>query len=194
MSVTFYTDKSNNFSCGITIKGATLSESKARLVLAFPDKSIMFNGKISSNGEVSIDMPAIKESHNSGKATLEIIADSVFFEAWESPFKLEAKKGIQVESVSVNPREDKRVVIENVSIRKEKPIEKLIIKENVSRKNRYIISNILEMFNGDDKMLIKPTNKKVLSWIDKNFKDTNSKKAIFVGMVLENRLKQQKGK
>lgn len=197
MSIVFYRDKPNNFSCGIKINGASLSESKARLILAFPNKSVMFNGKISSKGEVSIDIPAIKESHDSGQATLEIIADSMLFEAWKSQFNIKSQRNIQVESVSVNQYDDKKIVIENVNANLDKQISKQksrILKKNVSEKNKKIISKILEMYSPNSLKISDFKDKKIKNWISDNFRDPSTSKALFCGMVLENRLKRIKEK
>ena len=45
-----FTDKSELFECDIKIEGSSISKSKARLVVETNDYSLMFNGKISSNG------------------------------------------------------------------------------------------------------------------------------------------------
>ena len=41
-----FTDKADLFECDIKIEGASLSSSKARLVVETSDYSLMFNGKI----------------------------------------------------------------------------------------------------------------------------------------------------
>ena len=49
-----FTDKSELFECDIKIEGASLTNSTARLVVETSDYSLMFNGKISSNGKCEI--------------------------------------------------------------------------------------------------------------------------------------------
>ncbi len=49
-----FTDKPETFECDIKIEGASLSNSKARLVVETTDYSLLFNGKINSNGKSSI--------------------------------------------------------------------------------------------------------------------------------------------
>ena len=48
-----FIDKAELFECDIKIEGTSLSKSTARLVVETNDYSLMFNGKISSNGKLS---------------------------------------------------------------------------------------------------------------------------------------------
>lgn len=193
-SVVFYKDKPNNFNCTVKINGASLSESKARLVLSFSDKSIMYKGTIDSNGNVKIQIPALKENYESGKAVLEIIAESTFFEAWTSPFTIESKKSVQIESVNVNTSKKSKVIVENVSASKKIVDKKTrsIFKENVSSKNRKIVNAILETYSPKFSKNNATKNDKVLKWISETFKNPNSGEARYCGLVIENRLTKKK--
>ena len=55
-----FTDKAELFECDIKIEGASLSNSKARLVVETNDYSLMFNGKISSQGKCEIPIKKLK--------------------------------------------------------------------------------------------------------------------------------------
>ena len=55
-----FTDKAELFECDIKIEGASLSNSTARLVVETNDYSLMFNGKISSNGKCQIPIRKLK--------------------------------------------------------------------------------------------------------------------------------------
>ena len=46
-----FTDKSELFECDIKLQGASLSKSKARLVVETYDYSLLFNGTISKGGK-----------------------------------------------------------------------------------------------------------------------------------------------
>ena len=55
-----FTDKAELFECDIKIEGASLANSKARLVVETNDYSLMFNGKISSQGKCEIPIRKLK--------------------------------------------------------------------------------------------------------------------------------------
>lgn len=102
MSTVFYRDSNKNFRCKVKIEGTSYSKSKPRLVLEFADRTLMFNGNI-KDGMVDILVPKLDEiDDSSGVATLEVIADSMFFEAWSGTFELKNKKTIQVTEVHVD--------------------------------------------------------------------------------------------
>ena len=49
-----FTDKTELFECSISLKGASLKKSKARLVVETPEYSLLFNGNISNSGKCKI--------------------------------------------------------------------------------------------------------------------------------------------
>jgi hypothetical protein len=49
-----FTDKSELFECDIKLEGASLSKSKARLVVETSEYSLLFNGDISPKGKCEI--------------------------------------------------------------------------------------------------------------------------------------------
>jgi hypothetical protein len=106
----FYRDKSKIFECNLSIEGAALNETKARLILEFPnDRNLLFHGKIDSNGKCEILIPALKEMIESeGNVILEVIAESTHFESWRDKFSLETNKKVQVEMIT-----PKKEIIEN---------------------------------------------------------------------------------
>ena len=55
-----FTDKSELFECDIKLEGASLSKSKARLVVETSDYSLLFNGSISSGGKCEIPIRKLK--------------------------------------------------------------------------------------------------------------------------------------
>lgn len=121
----FYRDKSKIFECNVSVDGAKIADTKARLVLEFENKrSLLFHGQIQPDGKCEITVPPLKEmDEGEGVAKLEIIAESTFFESWKDKFTLATNKKVTVEMV-----EDDRKVIDDkpqvkvVTKTKEEPI------------------------------------------------------------------------
>ena len=143
-----FTDKNELFECNISLEGASLKKSKARLVVETQDYSLLFNGNISSNGKCEIPIKKLKgliDENTSGNIRLEVIAEDTFFTPWESNFEVETSKKIQVE---VKSQETKPILETQVKVKvkKNKPITitekqhvlnlfKLLIKEDINMKN-----------------------------------------------------------
>jgi len=162
----FFTDKPKLFECNISVDGANLNETKARLILEFPNnRNFLFHGNIDSNGKCEVMIPALKElKEGEGNVLLEVIADSTFFESWNDKFKLETSKKIRVEVVSSDKpliKEDKKTP--QVSIITEE------IKEDVIFNNfkKYITENRLNI-----NTIIK--NKQEFFSLLHNYKKTNN--------------------
>lgn len=124
----FFTDKSKLFECNIMVDGANLNETKARLILEFPNKrNLLFHGKIDKSGKCQIVVPALKEMEEcEGNALLEVIAEKTHFESWQDKFKLETNKKVQVE---VYEEPEKEVITEEVKAQVEVVVE---IEEEIS--------------------------------------------------------------
>ena len=113
-----FTDKPETFECDIKIEGASLSNSKARLVVETTDYSLLFNGKINSNGKCSIPIKKLKgliDETSKGDIRLEVIAEDTYFTPWESKFEIEASKKVTVEVKS--QASDKQVIKETVQVK-----------------------------------------------------------------------------
>ncbi len=94
-----FTDKAEIFECDITIEGASLSSSTARLVVETNDYSLMFNGSISSDGRCKVPIRKLKgliDENSSGNVRLEVIAEDTYFTPWKSNFQIEASKKVTV--------------------------------------------------------------------------------------------------
>jgi hypothetical protein len=151
-----FTDKAELFECDIKIEGASLSNSKARLVVETNDYSLMFNGKISSQGKCEIPIKKLKgliDESSKGNIRLEVIAEDTYFIPWKSEFEIEASKKVTVEVKSqrkpmiesrgpkvkvANIKETKKVKKQGISESEKKHIiniMKLLIHENVNIKN-----------------------------------------------------------
>ena len=95
-----FTDKTELFECNISLQGASLKKSKARLVVETKDYSLLFNGSINSNGKCEIPIRKLKgliDEDTSGNIRLEVIAEDTFFTPWQSDFEVETSKKVTVE-------------------------------------------------------------------------------------------------
>jgi hypothetical protein len=186
-NVVFYRDALDTFECDVKIEGASADHSKSRLVLEFSDRTLLFTGAI-NDGHVSIKIPKLSEiSDKSGEATLEIIADQTFFEAWSAPFDLKNKKSVGISEVTINDDSSKRIVVENVS-KESKPQVKDngIIKKSCSTNNRRAVSESFKRFKSmsdSEKKKIKTELRSfepkiiVENWADSVFNDSDTQYA-----------------
>ena len=113
-----FTDKAETFECDIKIEGASLTNSKARLVIETKDYSLLFHGKINSSGKCTIPVKKLKgliDESSKGDIRLEVIAEDTYFTPWESKFEIEASKKVETGKASdykktLTPSEQKRFV------------------------------------------------------------------------------------
>ena len=158
-----FTDKSELFECDIKLEGASLSKSKARLVVETSDYSLLFDGSISSNGKCEIPIRKLKgliDENTTGNIRLEVIAEDTFFTPWESDFEVDASKKVTVE---VKSQTTKKPIVETkvkVKVKDEKPtitekdhvinLFKLLVKEDINVKNisfkRNALNNIVATY------------------------------------------------
>lgn len=183
---TFYTDKPTNFECNISLQGAKLSSSKARLVLESDDINFIFYGSIDSNGKCTIPVSKLKnrlDENTLGTAKLEVIAEDTYFEPWEDKFEIKTNKKVTVEVKGNNKKPmvestDKKV---KVAVKNDSKMD--LISETflgVLRKYKIDGFNITH-------------NKKVLSEISnvftKKYKLNDSQQKELISKVLSNLLK-----
>jgi hypothetical protein len=158
-----FTDKTNLFECSISLQGASLKKSKARLVVETIDYSLMFNGSISSGGKCEIPIRKLKgliDENTLGNIRLEVVAEDTLFTPWESDFEVDASKKVTVE---VKTPTTKKPIIEakvKVKIKNEKPtitekdhvmnLFKLLIKDDINVDNisykRNALNNIVATY------------------------------------------------
>ena len=143
-----FTDKNELFECNISLQGASLKKSKARLVVETPEYSLLFNGNISKGGKCEIPIKKLKgliDENTSGNIRLEVIAEDTFFTPWESDFEVETSKKVTVE---IKSQTTKKPIVEakvKVKVKNEKPtitetqhvinLFKLLIKEDINVDN-----------------------------------------------------------
>ena len=92
-----YTDKQEIFECDIQLEGASLNNSKARLVIETTDLSLLFKGDITSEGKCKIPVKRLKGllgENSKGTIKLEVIAEDTYFIPWESSFEVDTAKKI----------------------------------------------------------------------------------------------------
>ena len=151
-----FTDKAELFECDIKIEGTSLSKSTARIVVETSDYSLMFNGKISSDGKCEIPIKKLKgliDENSKGNMRLEVIAEDTYFIPWQSDFEIEASKKVTVE---VRSQSNKQVIKENTvqvsNVKQEitkKEVDhvanilKLLVRENINMKNLHLKKNRL---------------------------------------------------
>jgi hypothetical protein len=167
-----FTDKSELFECDIKLEGASLSKSKARLVVETSDYSLLFDGSISPKGKCEIPIRKLKgliDENTTGNIRLEVIAEDTYFTPWESDFEVDASKKVTVE---VKSQTTKKPIVEakvKVKVKNEKPtitekqhvinLFKLLIKEDININNisfkRNKLNNIVATYLQDTILRIK---------------------------------------
>ena len=155
-----FTDKAELFECNISLQGASLKKSKARLVVETPDYSLLFNGNISKSGKCEIPIKKLKgliDENTTGNIRLEVIAEDTFFTPWESDFEVDVSKKVTVE---VKTQTTKKPIVEAKVKVKEKPtitekehvinLFKLLIKDDINVDNisykRNALNNIVATY------------------------------------------------
>jgi hypothetical protein len=122
---TLYSDKQNIFECDIQLEGASLSQAFARVILEGNDLNLVFNGEITSDGNCRINLPKLNMLKEGGEMKLEVIADDMYFNPWNSDFELKKSKSITVEvkQPSKNIIKENKAKV-NVKINNETPVVK----------------------------------------------------------------------
>ena len=97
---TFFTDKSEVFECKISLQGASINSSKARLVLESENINFIFYGKINSEGKCTIPVTKLRNYLSedvTGTAKLEVIAEDTYFQPWSDKFEVKTSRKVTVE-------------------------------------------------------------------------------------------------
>ena len=141
-----FTDKTELFECNISLQGASLKKSKARLVVETKDYSLLFNGSINSNGKCEIPIRKLKgliDEDTSGNIRLEVIAEDTFFTPWQSDFEVETSKKVTVEvktQTTQKPILEAKATVKPQQVTKSEKdhvvnLFKLLIKEDINIDN-----------------------------------------------------------
>jgi hypothetical protein len=127
MSYKLFTDKINKFQCSIQVEGTSLEKSQARVILEINDEmAYLFKGKIFDNGVCEFELPKLKGILNEGDKgllKLEVIADDVHFEPWNSEFVVGADKKVNVVVQEQHESDKPKIVMSEISLTRveEKP-------------------------------------------------------------------------
>lgn len=156
---TLYTDKQELFECSISLEGASVKNSKVRLVVEADNLNLLFKGTIDSSGKCTVPIRKLKnllEESTKGKIRLEVIADDTYFTPWESDFEVETAKKVTVE---VKSQTNKNTLTENktgVTVKNIKVgdhiqnLSKMLVKENINvsnmSKNKDKLNNIIAFY------------------------------------------------
>jgi len=145
-----FTDKVEIFECDVKLEGASLTNSKARIVIESQDVNLLFKGTIDSNGKCKIPIKKLKGflgENAKGKLKLEIIAEDTYFVPWSSEFSVEAAKKVTVEVKS----QDAAMIVENAEpavkvtgVKNEVPLS---VKEHVIKLVRLLVKEDIKISN-----------------------------------------------
>ena len=156
---TLYSDKKNIFECDIQLEGASLSQAFARVIIEGDDLNLIFNGTITKEGNCKIEMPKLKILEGSGNMKLEVIADDMYFNPWESDYELKKSKSIKVEvkqpTQDVITETKARVKVNVVKEEKKvkKPIKRVVKTKNTIKESKFTkqdLKNLLLKLRSQD--------------------------------------------
>jgi TusA-related sulfurtransferase len=156
---TLYTDKQELFECSISLEGASVKNSKVRLVVEADNLNLLFKGTIDSSGKCTVPIRKLKnllEESTKGKIKLEVIADDTYFTPWESDFEVETARKVTVEIKSQTNKntltENKTgVTVKNIKVGDHiQNLSKMLVKENINvnnmSKNKDKLNNIIASY------------------------------------------------
>lgn len=141
---TLYTDKKEDFKCNIDVEGASISETHARLVLEGEKLNILYEGKVDSSGNCSVNIDKLKNVLKEGEEgimRLEVIVEDTFFSPWEDEFIVKTNKRVTVEVQNNNkpPLKENRIKVKVKSPKKSNPhtetFVKLLEKKGINSSN-----------------------------------------------------------
>lgn len=130
MSYKLYTDKNNKFQCTVQVEGTSLKNSQARVIIETSGEVYyMFKGKIYENGVCEFDVPKLKNilsEGDKGVLRLEVIADDVHFEPWNSEFSVVAEKKVSVVVKEQEEIEKPKISVGMVTLSQEEKPKKVM--------------------------------------------------------------------
>ena len=154
-----YTDKQEVFECSISLEGASVKNSQARLIVESDNLNLLFKGTIDSNGKCTVPIKKLKnllEESTKGKIRLEVIADDTYFTPWESNFEVETARKVTVE---VKSQSNQNIISESkpsINVRNIKAgdhiqnLTRILVKENIGltnmASNKVKLNNIISSY------------------------------------------------
>jgi hypothetical protein len=93
-----YLDKSENFICDVSVEGASLKDTKVKLLLESSEWNIFFDGIVENTGKCTIPIKKVNILSEGlvGKIRLEVIAENSVFYPWEEEFICKMSKKVIV--------------------------------------------------------------------------------------------------
>jgi TusA-related sulfurtransferase len=156
---TLYTDKQELFECSISLEGASVKNSQARLIVESDNLNLLFKGTIDSSGKCTVPIKKLKnllEESTKGKIRLEVIADDTYFTPWESDFEVETARKVTVEVKSQSNKTTIAEVKTGVTVQNVKVgdhiqnLSKMLVKENINvhniGKHRAKLNNVIASY------------------------------------------------
>jgi hypothetical protein len=154
-----YTDKVENFKCSIDLEGASLDDTKVRLVLESGKLNLLYEGEVDAEGNCTIPIDKLKnvlKEGTEGTMKLEVIAEDTFFSPWEDQFSVNASKRVTVEvlnndqktikeskvKVKVDYKKAEKVETTPEVIKEETPVVEK--KTNLLEKHSTVVTKLLE--------------------------------------------------
>ena len=179
-----YTDKIENFECKLQLEGASLSKAFSRIILETDDINLSFDGKIDDSGKCIIPIKKLRgllDESIEGSMKLEVIAEDVYFQPWQSEFIVETAKRINVEVVSQN----KNTISESKPKLKVMGIPKKT-KKIISKQPKNPITEVVKILkkNGIDIYNISEHKNKLLPMLEKYGNKAGYKKGKFIREIV----------
>lgn len=187
-----FTDKTELFECSIKLEGASLTNSKARLIIESTDINLLFNGEIDGTGKCKIPIKRLRgllNEETKGTIKLEVIADDTYFTPWESPFTVQASKKLTVEVKSQQvdallESTTPKVIVESV-----KNIERPLVTQEIPTSIQEHVQKLFKLLTKEDINIKNITYKKdklnniVASYLQENTISEEKTSEIVAGIV-----------
>ena len=150
---TLYTDKQEIFECSISLEGASVKNSQARLIVETDHLNLLFKGTINESGKCTIPIKRLKnliDESSTGQIRLEVIADDTYFTPWESKFNVKTAKKLTVEVATQSNKVSLKESAPTVTVKTTQQIQKQVapkLKHDNSNMHIANISKILRHSN-----------------------------------------------
>jgi len=148
---TLYSDKKNIFECDIQLEGASLSQAFARVIIEGDDLNLVFNGTITNDGYCKIEMPKLNVMEGNGNIKLEVIADDMYFNPWDSNYELKKSKSIKVEvkqptqDVITETKAKVKVNVVNEQNEVKKPTERVVKTKKTIKESKFTKQDLKQL-------------------------------------------------
>ena len=115
-SYPLFRDKAENFECKVHVEGATLNNTKVRLLVETQDWNVYFNGRMSPDGKCVIPLKkmSILPEGLKGTISLEVIVDNEVFCPWKETFQVQSSKKVKIEILSGHKESGPKVKVSGI--------------------------------------------------------------------------------